>query len=56
MARPMIFEQCIETRGGNDGHTQEDKHALRQRSEFMLQSWVVIAEDEEYEKDSRKTN
>jgi hypothetical protein len=51
----MIIDQCIETSGGNGGHRKEDKHALRQRSEFMLQSWVVIAEDEEHEKYGRKT-
>jgi hypothetical protein len=52
----VINQQCVETHGRNAGHTEEDEHTGQQGSEFMLQSRVVIAEDQEDEQYCRKAD
>ena len=43
----MIYQQSIETRGRNDGHTKEDEDAGHKWPYFMLHTRVVIIKDEE---------
>ncbi len=51
----MIFQQSIETQRRNCGHSCKDGETGEKWPDFVAQSRIVIAEDQEDEHDSSQT-